>query len=63
MLSPGHADARVRQGIEAWHLPPLQARVEAVTWRLLASHALALGYRDAVAALIQSGFLRLPGEG
>jgi len=62
LTQPG-LDTRVRQGIEAWHLPPLQARVDAVTWRLLAGHALALGYRDAVAALLQSGSLRLPGEG
>lgn len=61
ITTPG-LDARVRQGIEAWHLPQLRAAIDAVTWRALADHTLALGYRDVVAALLQAGSLPLPGE-
>jgi tetratricopeptide (TPR) repeat protein len=62
VTTPG-LDARVRQGIEAWHLPQLRAAIDAVTWRALADHTLELGYRDAVDALLQAGSLPLPGDG
>ena len=60
--TPG-LDARVRQGIEAWHLPPLRAVVDAGTWSTLEAQARALGYRATVTALLRSGSPPLPGEG
>jgi DNA-binding SARP family transcriptional activator len=62
VTDPG-LDARVRQGIDAWHLPQVRAVLDAGTWSMIAAHTLALGYRDAVAALVRDGSLPLPGEG
>ena len=61
IATPG-LDARVRQGIEAWHLPPLRAVIDAGTWSTLEARARTLGYRDTVTALLRSGSLPLPGE-
>ncbi len=62
IATPG-LDARVRQGIEAWYLPPLRAAIDPDTWSRLEAQALALGYRDTVTALLRRGSLPLPGEG
>jgi tetratricopeptide (TPR) repeat protein len=61
IATPG-LDARVRQGIEAWHLPPLRAAIDAGTWSTLEARALALGYRDTVTAILRNGSPPLPGE-
>ncbi len=61
IATPG-LDARVRQGVEAWHMPPLRAAIDAASWSRLEAQALALGYRDTVTALLRSGSLPLPSD-
>ncbi|MFO8148733.1 MAG: BTAD domain-containing putative transcriptional regulator [Trueperaceae bacterium] len=61
-ITPG-LDARVRQGIENWHLPPLRAVIDAATWATLETLSRALGYRDTVTALLRTGSPPVPGEG
>ena len=61
IATPG-LDARVRQGIEAWHLPPLRAAIDAGAWSALEARVVTLGYRDSVTALLRSGSLPLPGD-
>jgi DNA-binding SARP family transcriptional activator/predicted ATPase len=62
IATPG-LDARVRQGIEAWYLPPLRAAIDPSTWSRLEAQVVALGYRETVTTLLRRGSLPLPGEG
>jgi DNA-binding SARP family transcriptional activator len=61
ITTPG-LDARVRQGIEAWYLPPLRAAIDPATWSRLEAQVVTLGYRDTFTALLRRGSLPLPGE-
>jgi DNA-binding SARP family transcriptional activator/tetratricopeptide (TPR) repeat protein len=61
MAAPG-LDARVRQAIVNWHLPPLRAAIDARGWAALEARALTLGYRDTVTELLRTGSLPLPTE-
>jgi hypothetical protein len=62
IATPG-LDARVREGIENWYLPPLRAAIEPGMWSRLEAQVLARGYRETVTALLRRGTLPLPGEG
>jgi len=59
LATPG-LDARVLQGIEAWHLPQLRTVVDDRSWRLSEARVRTLGYREVVKALLRVGEV-LPG--